>query len=177
MTPLITKENLDAYKHIADSVKNSTTWVQFVIEAELLDVKKWLGDALLNELDTQATTNPTTFSAANLILLNGDTYSHNDVTYWFKGLRAVIIYYAFARYTNRSPFNYTAAGIVQKDSDFSTSVSDKVIQRLETEARLTADAFRDEVILFLNRNATDYPLWNNRCSVPQRRPIFNVMGD
>ena len=39
MTALVTLTDLQAYKHVADSVKNSTQWPQFVSEAQLFDVK------------------------------------------------------------------------------------------------------------------------------------------
>jgi hypothetical protein len=173
MTPLIVKNDLDKFKYVADSVKNSANWDQFVLESQMFDIKPWLGDELLNELLTQKLT---VFSTENALLLSGGTYTYSDREYTFEGLKAVIIYYAFARYTNRSPFNYTAAGIVQKDSDFSTPVSDKVIQRLETESRLSADALRDETMLFLRRNKTDYPLY--RYYEANKRPrTFNVIGD
>lgn len=181
ITSLVTKADLDEYKYIADSVKNSTTWAQFVNEAQLLDVKNWLTDALLFEIIGQAETLPPTISMANQKLLDGGTYVYNTKTYHFQGLKAAIIYYAFARFTNRTSFNYTQAGIVVKDSDFSTPVTDKVMQRLETEARLTADAIKCEIILYLNRNYDLYPLWGDkacgcggRCS--DNRP-FIVLGE
>ena len=178
MTPLVVLNDLENYKYIADSVRNSTIWGQFVSEAQMLDVKPWLSDALLNELVTQKATDPETLTSANLALLNGGSYVYLTKTYLFQGLKAAIMYYAFGRFTNRMPYNYTAAGIVQKDSDLSTPVSDKIVQRLETEARLTADAIKDEVILFLNRNKADYPLWSSSCLVysTRSRP-FSVIGD
>jgi hypothetical protein len=181
MTSLVLKSDLDELKYIADSVKNTTIWPQFVSEAEMLDVKSWLGDPLLYELLTQAGTTPETFSVPNQKLLNGGSYTYLSKTYLFQGLKKCIIYYAFARFTNRSPFNYTAAGIVTKDTDFSTPASDKVIQRLETEARLTADALKCEIIAFLNRNYTLYPLWTATgygcaTSCNDNRP-FTVVGD
>jgi hypothetical protein len=176
MIALINKSDLDKLKYVADSVKNNTTWNQFVIEAQMFDIKPWLKDELLNELLTQAATSPESFSTENAFLLAGGVYTYSGRDYSFEGLKTVIIYYAFARYTNRSPFNYTAAGIVQKDSDFSTPVSDKVIQRLETESRLSADALRDETMLFLRRNKTDYPLYRY-CQANKRPRCFDVIGD
>jgi len=176
MTPLITKDDLDNYKYVADSVKNSTVWPQFVSEAQMFEVKIWLGDALLNELIGQAETSPTSFTDLNKTLLNGGSYVYQTKTYLFQGLKAAIIYYAFARFTSRQPYNYTAAGITVKDSDFSTPASDKAVQRLSTEAFLTASAIRDEVLLYLRRNSSSYPLF--RCSGGGGRPrTFTVIGD
>ena len=180
MISLVTKADLDQYKYIADSVKNSVSWPQFVSEAQMLDVKSWLSDALLLEIVGQASTLPTTISTANQTLLDGGTYTYLSRDYFFQGLKACILYYAFARFTNRTAYNYTAAGIVIKDSDLSTPVGDKIIQRMETEARLTADAIKCEIISYLNRNYTLYPLWSSRgccsSSCTDSRP-FIVIGD
>jgi hypothetical protein len=181
MISLVTKVDLDQYKYIADSLKNSTSWPMFVSEAELFDVKAWLGDALLNELIIQASTLPITISALNQTLLDGGTYTYQSRTYMFQGLKAAIIYYAFAKFTNRTSFNYTAAGIVYKDSDLSTPATSKDIQRLETEARLMAEAIKCEITTYLDRNYTLYPLWSSRgcscgSSCSDDRP-FRVIGD
>jgi len=179
MTALVTLADAQAYKYIADSIKNSAVWPQFVSEAQLLDVKIQIGDALLNELVTQFDAG--TLTADNLTLLNGGSYVYLTRTYLFQGLKAAILYYAFGRFTNRTPYNYTAAGITIKDSDLSTPASDKTIQRMETEARLTADAIMCEVILFLNRNYTLYPLWADfGCGgkiCDDSRGVFKVIGD
>ncbi|HUX57080.1 MAG TPA: hypothetical protein VMV77_08905 [Bacteroidales bacterium] len=180
MTALVTKTDLDGYKYVADSVKNSISWLQFVSEAQLLDVKIQIGDALLDELATQFAAG--TLTADNEILLDGGTYVYLTNTYMFQGLKAAIIYYAFGRFTNLTSYNYTAAGIVVKESDFSTPVTDKVVQRMETASRLTADAIMCEVVLYLNRNYLLYPLWANssRCAgrhCKDNRGIFKVIGD
>jgi hypothetical protein len=181
MISLVTKADLDVYKYIADSVKNSVSWPQFVSEAQMFDVKIWLGDPLLNEIINQASTLPTTISAANQTLLDGGSYVYDSNTYLFQGLKAAIIYYAFARFANRTSVNFTAAGVVVKDTDFSTPATDKQIQRIETEARLMADAIKCEIMTYLDRNYLLYPLWVNQechcgssCSDFRN---FNVVGD
>jgi len=180
MISLVTFADLQNYKYIASSVKNSDSWDFFVSEAQMLDVKSWLTDALLLEIIGQASTLPTTISAANQTLLDGGTYSYQTKTYFFQGLKAAIIYFAFARFTNRTAFNYTAAGIVIKDSDLSTPITDKQMQRLETEARLTADAIKCEIITYLDRNSALYPLWADACRCGSicggARPIV-VLGE
>jgi len=178
MISLITFDDLKDLKYIADSVRNVSIWPQFVSESELMDVKPWIGDGLLLEIIDQASTTPPMISTTNQKLLDGGTYTYQSRTYYFQGLKNCIAYYAFARYTNRSSFNYTAAGIVQKDSDFSTPATTKDIQRMETESRLKADAIKCEIMTFLNRNSADYPLWAGSCrdsSCNQSRP-FTVLG-
>jgi hypothetical protein len=181
MISLVTLVDIQELKYICDSVKNNTSWSHFVSEAQQLDVKVWITDALLNEIIIQASTLPPTISATNKILLDGGSYIYQSKTYLFQGLRNCIAYYAFARFTNRTAFNYTAAGIVLKDSDLSTPITDKQMQRLETEARLTADAIKCEILTYLNRNYTLYPLWNDKAcgcgsSCTASRP-FTVLGE
>ena len=179
MEALVTKVFLDGYKYVADSTRNSAIWPQFVSEAQLLDVKIQIGDGLLNELVTQFIAG--TLTALNNTLLDGGNYTYNSKVYLFQGLKAAIMYYAFGRFTNRVPFNYTALGVVKKESDFSDPASDKAIQRLETESRLTADAIMCENILYLNRHTADYPLWRvygcgYRAGCKDKRP-FKMIGD
>ena len=179
MTNLVTKSDLDSYKYIADSVKNHVSWPQFVSEAQMLDVKHWLGDGLLLEIVDQYEAG--TLTGLNKTLLDGGSYTYGTRNYHFQGLKATIIYYAFARFTNRSQFNFTAAGIVVKESEFSTPASTKDVQRMKTEAEQTAEALRCEVVSYLNRNSESYPLWRDRacgrgsrCS--DKRP-FKAIGD
>jgi hypothetical protein len=94
MIPFVTKPDLDVVKHVADSVKNTATWPQFVIEAQRFDVKHWIGDALLNEIDSQLSTSPGELSVANQKLMDGGSYTYQNKTYLFGGLKLCIIYYA-----------------------------------------------------------------------------------
>ncbi len=176
MEALVSLNDLLTYKYISDSVRNSAIWPQFVVEAQLLDVKPFLGDQLLSELNDQASTSPTSFSTANQTLLDGGKYVYDSKNYIFQGLKACIIYYAFSRFESKSPYNHTAMGIVQKTSDYSDPVSDKAIQRLSTENLMIADAIREEVILFLKRNEITYPLFECAGTKRQSR-TFTVIGD
>src|SRR5664279_629811 len=105
MTPLITFSDLQQYKFIADSVKNSAQWPMSVSEAQMLDIKIWLGDGLLNELITQMLTSPDSTSDKNKTLLDGGSYVYQKGTYLFCGLKACIIYYAWSRFISRMPYN------------------------------------------------------------------------
>jgi len=176
MEALVTLSDLLKYKYVSDSVRNSAIWPQFVIEAQLLDVKSFLGDSLLSELNDQASTSPTSFTTLNQILLDGGKYTYDSKNYIFQGLKACIIYYAFARFESKGTYNHTAMGIVVKASDYSDPASDKAIQRLSTENIMIADAIREEIILYLTRNSALYPLFEC-CHVKRQSRTFNVIGD
>jgi hypothetical protein len=176
MIPLVTLNDLKGYKYILDSVKTASMWPLSVSEAQQFDIKVWLGDALLNEIIIQSETSPESLSTLNKKLLDGGSYVYQSNTYLFQGLKAGIIYYAWGRYISRAPFNFTQAGITIKDSDLSTPATTKDVQRLSTEAMLTASALKDEVLLYLRRNASSYPLF--KCSTKTDRPrTFIILGD
>lgn len=176
MVQLVNKADLGNYKHVADSVKNNAAWEQFVQEAQYLDVKYWLGDVLLSELLTQANETPPAFSEANTLLLDGGKYTYQSKTYLFQGLKACIVYFAFARFISRTSVNITAAGVTVKESDYSNPANDKTIQRMSSEAFLTATSYREDVQTFLRRNSQNYPL--AKCSTKTGRPrTFFVIGD
>jgi hypothetical protein len=176
MQPLVQLSDLNKIKYIADSVKNSAIWPMVVSEAQEFDIKSWLGDALLNELITQSLTSPESISTVNEILLEGGSYIYQSETYLFQGLKSCIIYFAFGRFTSKAPYNYTQAGITVKDTDLSTPASDKAVQRLATEAMLTACAIRDEIIKYLRRKSSDYPLFKTG-SKSFRPRTFLILGD
>lgn len=176
MEALVTINDLLGYKYISDSVRNSAIWPQFVIEAQLLDIKSFLGDPLLSEINDQASSSPISYSTENQILLDGGKYTYNSKSYLFQGLKACIIYYAFARFESKGTYNHTAMGIVVKASDYSDPASDKAIQRLSTENTMIADAIREEIILYLTRNSALYPLFEC-CHVKRQSRTFNVIGD
>lgn len=176
MEALVTLNDLLGYKYISDSIRNSAIWPQFVIEAQLLDIKPFIGDPLLSEINDQASTSPTSFTVLNKTLLDGGRYTYDSKSYLFQGLKACIIYYAFARFESKGMYNHTAMGIVVKASDYSDPASDKAIQRLSTENTMIADAIRDELILYLTRNYTLYPLFES-CYIRKQNRTWQIIGD
>lgn len=173
MIDIVTFDDLKSYKYISDSTKNQSLWPLCVKESQLLDVKTWLGDALLNEIATQMEDDD--ISAYNTTLLDGGSYTYGGSTYLFQGLKAVLIYYAFSRFVSRAPYNFTQAGITVKESEYSNPAEEKAIQRLSTEAYLTATAIKEEIELYLKRNSVNYPLY--ACGTSNRRARITAIGD
>jgi hypothetical protein len=173
MKPLLNKTNFGKFRYISESIRNEAHLDQCITEAQIFDVKKWLGDALLNELITQYTGNNIT--TANQLLLDGGDYLCDSLTYTFSGLRACIIYYAWSRYIKRDQVKFTATGIVRKDGEFSEPATLKDLQMLSSDATANADALKLEVIDFLNRNKENYPLW--KCTSKRRTATFKIIGE
>jgi hypothetical protein len=173
MKPLLNKTNLGRFRYISDAIKSDSQLDQCITEAQIFDVKKWLGDALLYELVSQYESNNLT--ALNNTLLEGGNYTVDSTTYTFSGLRACIIYYAWARYIKRDSIKFTATGVVKKDADFSEPATLKELQMLSADATASGDALKLEIMDYLNRKSTDYPLWN--CRSKTRTKTFKIVGE
>ena len=172
MKSLTDRNDAGKYRYFADSIRNEAGFEQAVSEAELLDVQPWLGNSLLNELIAENDANDV--SDANKLLLEGGNYEYCDSTYTFKGLKAAIIYYAFARWRRRDGVTVTAFGSVTKSSDFSEPISETVRMRLSKDDYEIAEAIKMDIVKFLNRNREDYPLW--RCKSPKRKIHIKAVG-
>jgi len=168
----VIKTDFGKFRYMAASINNDALLDQCVYEAMLYDIQKFLGPALFYEISNQVDTD--TLTALNNVLLEGTTYTYNEQTISFQGIKAALCLYSFARYTKRTGVHYTATGVVNKTSDFSEPISDKTRQRLSSDDINLADALKLEVIDYLNRNASDYPLWS--CRIKKRTSTFRSIG-
>lgn len=174
MYNLAVKADFQTYKYFAASIKSEQSLDQCIQDAQLFDVKKWLGDALLNEICSQAATSPESLSTLNAFLLDGGEYTYVGNTYTLTGLKACIIYYAIARYVKYDSVKFTSTGIVKKEDIYSQPVDDRTIQSLSHGEFEKAEALRLEIIEYLNRNYLLYPLWN--CTKKKRTVKFHSIG-
>jgi len=156
MTALITLADIRTFKAISSNL-NSLKLDSEINEAQEFDLRPILGDefylALIN--DFAASPSLTTYSD----LFNGSTYVYSGNTYQHDGIKAMLCYYAYARYLNNSNTNATAYGTVIKLNQESEPVSEKTLSRLVGQAISGAKVFENRIRDFLTRNSADYPLW------------------
>ena len=157
---------------MAASINNYSLLDQCILEAMLYDIQSWLGAGLFYEISSQVDAD--TVTTLNGKLLDGSTYTYNDQTISFQGIKSALCLYAFARYTKRSGIHFTATGPVTKESDFSEPISEKTRQRISSDDTNLADALKLEVIDYLNRTAASYPLWTSR--IKTRTSHFRSIG-
>ena len=172
MKAWITKTDLTKFRYISESAKNAVLLEQCIIEAMAFDIQPILGAALFQSLVEAVDEND--FTELQTKLLEGGAYTYNETTYPLQGVKACLAYYAFSRYTKRDGVFYTATGMVQKNDTLSEPVSDKTRQRLSSEDNAIAEALKLEIIDYLNRNSTSYPLWC--CTVKRRKPQMRAIG-
>lgn len=159
MTKLITVADIKVYKSLTTNTSGMKIDSE-INEAQEFDLRPILGDefylALLD--DFNASPSLATYSD----LFNGVTYTYGAYQYQHDGLKAVLCYYAYARYLNNSNTNSTAFGMVQKRNDDSDPISEKTLARLVGQAVSGAKAYEQRILDYLSRNSSTYPLWKCR---------------
>jgi hypothetical protein len=158
MALLITRDDFATNNRIISSSNyNVTALNQHISDAQFIDVQKLLGLDFYNEI----VRNPT--STVNATLLNGGDYTYKGTTYTNVGLKSVIVFYAYARYVMFGSQTDTPFGFVQKEGQNSTQIDSgqkKITAKMNQQ---TAFVYWENVRLFLDRNITDYTLWDDNC--------------
>lgn len=130
----------------------------FISEAQKFDAKQLLGPAFYQNIDDNLQ------GADNLVLLEGGTYNNNaGDPVSFEGLKAMLVYFSFARYVGGKNITDSPFGFVNKHGEKSDQVDSAGISR-ETKASIAAAfAVWNEIKDFLNAqvNASKYDLWKS----------------
>lgn len=151
---LIQFSDFAPYKDISPNIDSASRIEPYINNAQLLDIKPLLGSVFYADI----VANPTTTD--NAFLLNGGTYTWGNYTYTFAGLKAVLVYFAYARFIQNQQINVTRFGVVYKNnSDVSERVERSAITGLANEAKEIAKAYFEECELYLSRNPQLFPLW------------------
>jgi len=156
MTYLITKADIANYRQISDNVPDKVI-NPYIIDAQFNDLQKLLGGDFYNDLIRNYA------DSKYVSLLNGGDYEYNGTTYTNVGLKAVISHYAYARYILLGSNIDTPFGFVTKDSDSSTQTDLSTKKTIYKENENLAFNYWQNVLLFISRNASDYPLFTNSC--------------
>jgi len=157
---LITITDIQEYKPISSNSNSSKKINPFIQEAQEFELRPFLSDQFYNELLTQFQSSPQFPNSAYDDLFNGSTWTSGNRTYTNPGLKVVLVYYAYARYLNKSNTNSTAFGMVGKSNPDSTPLTEKTLSRLVGEALSGAKAYENRVKFFLDCNSSDYPLYD-----------------
>ena len=130
----------------------------FIEEAQGLDLREFLGDALYYDFVSAFDDSPVVSKYDNL--LNGTTYTYGEDTILFEGLKMPLQYMAFARYLGNQE-TFTSVGMRIPQGEFSNLPDFKTIQLKIEQARSAANSYFKQAERFLNENRTTYTLWKN----------------
>lgn len=147
-----------------------TNFEQLQGEVEELELKKLLGPAFLQAIQTA----PTQTAPVNyVILLTGGSYENSyDETVAFKGIRYILAYMNFSKYIAESYVSDTATGMVRKRRDESEGLSVGEVKMLQADTREIAMQEWELLKGYLDKNSNDYPLWHCARTSKVYRPKF-----
>jgi hypothetical protein len=168
MTKLITIADIKLYKALSSNI-NALKIDSEINEAQEFDLRPLLGDEFFMALldDFNASPSLSTYDD----LFNGSTYTYQGNTYQHDGLKAMLCYYTYARFLNKSNTNSTPFGMVVKQTAESEPISEKTLSRLVTQTLNGAKIYENRVMDFLKRNESDYPLFKCENRQPQSNGI------
>lgn len=165
MEHLITNKEIGALARPVSRNIDDARLLVCIEEAEQIDIKPTLGDALLLKiLDND--------EGKYDELLAGSRYEKGV----FKGLKAVVAYYAYARLIRISDTNVTRYGIVSKDDEYSTRIGEHERNKQVADARNVADRYFSECLSYM-RYKGFISGCNDKRVQPQQRLKINIIGD
>lgn len=148
---LITRSDISAQRQVSQSVYDDVI-NQYIEDAQFLDISELIGSKIYNSIMD---------GDDHSDLLDGSTYTYKGEDYTHVGLKRVLVYYAYARYVKFGSQTDTPFGFVEKDSEYSTKVSDSNKQATFKLNQQIGYKYWMNVKAFLDR--TNYPDWNNDC--------------
>ena len=155
---LITITDIQDYKPLSKNTDTKKKLDPFIQEAQEFDLRPFMGDEFYLKLITEFQTLPVSFPDSNYSdLWNGSIWTKGGRTYENPGLKAVLVYYSYARYLNKANTNSTAFGMVGKENPDSTPITDRTIDRLVGQSMNGAKAYLNRVEHFINCNSALFP--------------------
>ena len=108
-TTLINLSDIQEYKPVSSNISSINRIEPYIMEAQDLDIKPFLGDDLYYALIEGKA------DAKYLLIIEGGSYENaNGNTIYFEGLRPALCYFAYARLIENNPLHVTAFGVVKK---------------------------------------------------------------
>jgi pyruvate formate-lyase activating enzyme-like uncharacterized protein len=159
---LVNRQDFKDYnRQVSNSLHNDVLNMH-ISDAQLQDLKPLLGERLYNKIML----NPENYTE----LINGGTYECGNVTYTNVGLKAVIVYFAYARFMYYGSEINTAFATVSKNENNSTKSSLEIRKQFYNSNKKSASYMWDNVRDFLIRtNVDDFFCFNNK-----RVNTFNI---
>ena len=158
---LISRIDIALYREIARGVREDKI-NPYIDDAEALDLRPLLGNALFYDLVKNAT------NQKYIDLLDPKEFDVNEVTYKHVGLKKILCIFADARYKLFGSITDTSFAVVEKTYNGSTPVSQATKTSYYKLNQQIATQYFADVALFLDNNKDDYPLWKQGC---EARPM------
>ncbi len=152
---IITLDDIRKFKDVSAHLGRKAD--QAIEDALDLDIKPLMGEKFF--LDMKRNISQDNYK----LLLSGGEYqsddSNDDFNYNFKGLKRVMIEFAYSRIVFFGSENASPVGIVEKLTEDSKHVTRDRKKEIYTASRRTAMGFWNDVHAFLCRKEDDYEYW------------------
>ncbi len=146
-------------------------------EAELLDIRPKIGDALFLRLTSDAATQHDGASTRVDVLLTGGEYIGKcGNERYFVGLRRALAYYTWARLVKTGVNHLTRFGFVQKRDEYSDTTEYRERQTAYNDAFAVADGYMEGCLDYLRANPGAFPDYTLRGRVAGNRTKYRVIG-
>lgn len=158
MEHLITIEELRQLGRPISKQIDDEKILSYIYETERLSIKPVLGDELFSKvLKAAAEWEQGNVKEEIKLLLDGGEYTDcNGQFHIFSGLRMAMSYFVYAQYVMDGDFQLTRAGVVMKNSEYSTHVSSKERSDCYNNALAAAQGFLNEVMGYVRHAFPEY---------------------
>jgi len=132
---------------------DETDFNKFIKEAIEFDIQELMCEEFFNKIFYE------TESPEITKLLEGGSYSHENKTYHFRGLKDVIAYFTYARFVMNANVSSTSHGFVHKTTPHSEPLDFKERKDYKEKYRIEANKLFNHIERFLKRKFEDYPTY------------------
>lgn len=156
---LINKNDFKEFKQISKG-RDIELIEQYVTEAQDIDIRSLICDKFYFDILKNWQL------PAYQKLIHGETYTDEDgVEIEYKGLKPVLVYYAYSRYCMRGSVVDTAFGMVQKTSENSQPISGAEKRDMRDTSIHIALRYWLDVKKYLKEKEETFPKWSecNEC--------------
>lgn len=160
MKLLVNKQECSKYLSVS-LFRKEEDFNRFIREAQIFDLKGLVSEAFFQDLTSETPVRDYT------LLLEGGGYTFEGRKYEFAGLKAVLAYFAYARYVFVGHQVDTPMGIKVKENQDGETVSQTERRDVRTMYKQQANLLWQDCERYLTRNAIQYPEYscNGGCGV------------
>jgi hypothetical protein len=149
MALLWTYSDQQSIKPISEN--NEPDWEQLAIEVQLVKLKELTGEDFYQDIIN----NPT--STWNKKLIDGGTYTKNNITYQFSGLKYVLAFLFMERYVMEDNAQDTFVGYIQNELPEGRHISLGQKKEIQKEMRKIVLQHWTDCQSFVCENSTEFP--------------------
>ena len=165
LVKLIVKADFEAHVQIAEHMEFDRFMETHILNAQLYDLRPVLGDPLYVDMVKNRA------SAPYDDLIAGGEYAYQGYTYFFQGIKKVMVHFAYARYAMRNGVQDTASGLVKKKTDWSEPLDMKEATKEAEYHKNLAVAAMNDVVKYIERNISLFPLYATHAKCDSRNSV------